>query len=183
MVSGRRLHIGGSISKAGWEIYNIVPSESVDHVGDARDLSRFADETFDELYASHVLEHFNYVGEVGGALTEWKRVLVPGGKIYISVPNIETIITIWSDSKALSFDDKFKLMRVIYGGQMDAYDYHKTGFFPELLSRYLLHVGFENITRVDGFDTFKDSSTIRCDGVNISLNICAEKPFGGCGNI
>lgn len=148
-------------------------------MGDAKDLSRFQDNTFSALYASHVLEHFNYVGEIGSALSEWKRVLVPGGRIYISVPNLEVICKMFSSVNDLAFDDKFKLMRIIYGGQMDEYDYHKVGFFPGLLSRYLLMLGFENITEVKYFDIFKDSSTIKCNGINISLNMFADKPLEG----
>jgi len=178
MAPVRRLHIGGTVRKEGWEIYNIMPSESVDHVGDARDLSCFGENTFVELYASHVLEHFNYVGEIGSALAEWKRVLAPGGRIYISVPNLEVVCKMFASENNLSFDDKFKLMRIIYGGQMDAHDYHKAGFFPELLSRYLLMLGFENISEVEYFDIFKDSSTIKCNGINISLNMFADKPLG-----
>lgn len=55
----RRLHIGGLERKEGWEVLNIFPSDVVDHVGNARDLSRFKDATFHELYASHVLEHLS----------------------------------------------------------------------------------------------------------------------------
>ena len=43
---GRRLHVGGREPRAGWEILNILPGPGVDHVGDAVDLSRFADGTF-----------------------------------------------------------------------------------------------------------------------------------------
>ncbi len=49
----RKLHIGGKLSAAGWEILNVFDGPNVDHVGDAVDLSRFADATFAEVYASH----------------------------------------------------------------------------------------------------------------------------------
>lgn len=49
----RKLHIGGKISAVGWEILNVLDGTNVDHTGDAVDLSRFADATFAELYASH----------------------------------------------------------------------------------------------------------------------------------
>jgi len=49
----RKLHIGGKISAMGWEILNVLDGTNVDHTGDAVDLSRFADATFAELYASH----------------------------------------------------------------------------------------------------------------------------------
>ncbi len=42
------------------EILNVFDWPNVDHVGDAVDLSRFADATFTEVYASHgrrIVEH------------------------------------------------------------------------------------------------------------------------------
>ena len=52
-TGSRKLHIGGKLSAAGWEILNVFDGPNVDHVGDAVDLSRFDDATFAEVYASH----------------------------------------------------------------------------------------------------------------------------------
>jgi len=45
----RRLHIGGTVAKEGWEVLNANPASYVDHVGNANDLSRFPDGTFDAI--------------------------------------------------------------------------------------------------------------------------------------
>lgn len=172
----RRLHIGGKVRKEGWEVFNIVPSNVVDHVGDARDLSRFPDNTFVELYASHVLEHFDYMGEAVCVLKEWKRVLNPGGVIYVSVPNLYTLCSLFVHLEALPFEDRFMLMRIIYGGHMDSHDYHKTGYFPELLSKYLQEAGFKGVMQTENFDLFGDNSQLTCYGINLSLNMLAYKP-------
>jgi predicted SAM-dependent methyltransferase len=82
MVIPRRLHIGGKCAHPDWEIINAVAGPNVDHLGNAKDLSRFEDETFFELYASHVLEHFDYSNELNVVLREWYRVLKPGGRLY-----------------------------------------------------------------------------------------------------
>ena len=66
----RKLHIGGKIKKNGWEIFNIFDGENVDHVGNAIDMSRFKNETFDEIYSSHILEHFSYYREINVTLLE-----------------------------------------------------------------------------------------------------------------
>ncbi|MCX7169852.1 MAG: tetratricopeptide repeat protein, partial [Proteobacteria bacterium] len=50
----RRLHIGGKVRSEGWEVLNALPGPDVDHLGNANDLSRFADNSFDVIYASHV---------------------------------------------------------------------------------------------------------------------------------
>jgi predicted SAM-dependent methyltransferase len=91
MPEARKLHIGGTTRVAGWEILNITPGPHVDHVGNANDLSRFADGVFAEVYASHTLEHFDYTGDLERALKEWSRVLSPGGTIYLSVPDLEVL--------------------------------------------------------------------------------------------
>ena len=66
----RRLHIGGHEAKSGWEVLDARPGPHVDHVGNALDLSRFEDGCFAEVYASHVLEHFDYADELPRALAE-----------------------------------------------------------------------------------------------------------------
>jgi len=71
----RKLHIGGKIRAEGWEVLNALDGPAVDHIGNAKDLHMFDDATFEQLYASHVLEHFDYLNEVSQVLVEWRRVL------------------------------------------------------------------------------------------------------------
>ena len=52
-----KLHIGGKEVKEGWKILNIIKNDGVDFVGSISDLSQFADNSIEEIYASHVLEH------------------------------------------------------------------------------------------------------------------------------
>lgn len=66
----RNLHIGGSAAHPGWEVFNAIAGEHVDHVGNANDLSRFADNTFRRVYASHVVEHLDYTAELALTLNE-----------------------------------------------------------------------------------------------------------------
>ena len=54
-----KLHIGGKEKKEGWSILNIQKNDNVDFVGDISDLSQFDNESIDEIYASHVVEHVN----------------------------------------------------------------------------------------------------------------------------
>ncbi len=44
----------------------------------------FADESFEEIFASHVLEHLK---DPFAAMREWRRLLKPGGKLIIRVPH------------------------------------------------------------------------------------------------
>ena len=52
-----KLHIGGEVVKEGWKILNISQMPGVDFVGNICDLTMFKENTFSEIYASHVLEH------------------------------------------------------------------------------------------------------------------------------
>ena len=171
----RRLHIGGKQKRAGWEIFNAVNGPDVDHLGDAKDLSQFQEETFSEIYASHVLEHFDYVRELGATLTEWHRTLQSGGRLYISVPDLDVLTRLFSDRLAFTAEQRFMIMRMIFGGHVDNYDYHKVGLNLEFLSYFLKIAGFVKIRKVDEFDLFKDTSSMRFAGIPISLNIIAEK--------
>ena len=171
----KKLHIGGKQPHPDWEILNIQPSPTVDHVGDAKDLSRFDDETFDELYASHVVEHFDYKETLLEVFKEWYRVLKPEGKLYISVPDLYILCQLFQKRKELESKDRFQIMRMIFGGHMDQYDYHYVGLDVDILSSYLGQAGFRKLEKVEDFGVFKDTSLLRVAGVPISLNVIAFK--------
>lgn len=173
----RKLHIGGKVAVAGWEIMDALPAPSVDHLGNAGDLSRFDDGSFDELYASHVLEHFDYNGELQAALKEWWRVLAPGGRVYISVPDLDILCSLCLSKDHLTADERFFVMRMIFGGHMDEYDYHVVGLNQDFLGYFLHEAGFRNIRRVESFGLFSDTSEMRFKDVPISLNVIAERPL------
>src|SRR5262252_623854 len=86
-----RLHIGGLKSRAGWKVLNIQPGANVDYVGDVRDLSRFADRSFDMVYASHTLEHLGHQGDLQKALAGIARILRSGGRFFVSVPDLKIL--------------------------------------------------------------------------------------------
>ena len=170
-----KLHIGGRTPKEGWKILNIQPGPGVDFVGDCMDLSRFGDQSIAEIYLSHVLEHLDYQKEVHRALRECRRVLVPGGRLMIGVPDLDVLCYLLG-APFLSTQDKFFVTRVIYGGQVDAYDYHKAGYNFAFLHSFLAQNGFERIQRVKTFGLFTDTTELIVNGVAASLNVEAFKP-------
>lgn len=172
----RKLHIGGTTRSPGWEILNANPAPCVDHVGNANDLSRFPDHTSIEIYASHVVEHLDYVGELKSALAEWNRVLAPGGRVLISVPDLDILAGLILDKGRLSTEERFFVMRMIFGGHVDKYDYHLVGLNEEFLAGFLAACGFVNIRRVKQFGLFDDTSSMLFKDTPISLNMIAEKP-------
>lgn len=175
-TTGRRLHVGGREAREGWEILNIQAGESVDHVGDAVDLARFADGTFEEVYASHVLEHFDYRDGLLAALKEWFRVLAPGGSLRLSVPDLDALAALLLQRQRLDINQRFQVMRMIFGGHVDAHDYHQVGLNQDFLSAFLYEAGFTDLRRVTRHGLFQDTSDIQLAGTAISLNLVAKKP-------
>jgi predicted SAM-dependent methyltransferase len=170
----RRLHIGGHERRAGWEILDAVPRDGVNHLGDAADLSRFPDGTFLELYASHVLEHFDFTEDVALVLKEWHRVLQPGGTLHVSVPDLERLCHLYL-TPGLNAEGRAKIMWMIFGAHSDSYDYHLVGFDEHYLGAVLREAGFTGIQRVAGFNLFEDTSAMQVLGVPISLNMLATR--------
>ncbi len=174
--AGRRLHIGGKVRLTGWEVLNVLPGPWVDHVGNAKDLARFASGCFTEVYASHVLEHFDYCEEANAALAEWFRVLTPGGRLCVSVPDLDTLARLLLDQETMTLEDRYFVMRMMFGGHVDRYDYHQAGFNEAILTAFLQGAGFTDLARVEAFGWFDDTSDMRFKGVAISLNMTARKP-------
>jgi predicted SAM-dependent methyltransferase len=172
----RQLHVGGRVKVDGWEILDVNPGPHVDHVSDAGDLKSFPTATFDTVYASHVLEHFDYKDRLGLVLKEWSRVMVSGGVLCVSVPDLDVLARLFIDRATLSPKDRFLVMRMIFGGHMDAHDYHLVGLNDEFLADYLRIAGFTDIRKVGGFGFFDDTSTLTLKGVPISLNVICRKP-------
>lgn len=172
----RRLHIGGARAGAGWEVLDVRAAPHVDHVGDARDLGRFAEASFDEIYASHVLEHFDYAEELPAVLEQWRRVLVPGGVLRLSVPDLDILAHLLLQKHALDINQRFLVMRMMFGGQTHEHDHHRVGLNQDFLAAYLTRAGFERLQRVTNHGLFADSSQTVVAGTPISLNLNAFKP-------
>ncbi len=80
-----RLNIGcGFAKKPGWLNADYMPNCHPDIVFDANAPWPFPDESFFEIYASHVFEH---IPNWWGAFLEASRVLKPGGILEIRVPD------------------------------------------------------------------------------------------------
>ena len=168
-----KLHIGGEEKKDGWKILNIQQKNDVDFIGNITDLSQFEDNSIEEIYASHVVEHVAQK-DVEKTLKGIHRVLKDNGKFYVSVPDMDLLCKIFIDPKA-PYNVKFYVMRVMFGGQIDEYDFHYFGWNLEFMKNFLTKAGFKKIERVKSFSMFKDTSDLPPFGPPISLNIIAYK--------
>jgi len=171
-----RLHIGGTRPHPDWKIVDVEPRPEVDYVMNAADLSAFADESVDVIYASHVLEHFHHSlnDELLQVLVEWRRVLKPGGRLLISVPDLRILCWLYGNPNLLP-EERMHLMRIMFGGQTDEYDVHKAGLDFEILGMYVEQAGFSDYEQVSEFNLFPDCSRIRILDTLISLNVIATR--------
>lgn len=95
-----RVELGaGSRNMDGWVTLDISNSADIQCDCSIQPLP-FADETVNELYASHFLEHFSFPKPMLYILEECKRVLSPDGKLSIAVPDASIYIRAYMEEKA-----------------------------------------------------------------------------------
>jgi len=116
----------------------------VDVICDARKLP-FADNTFDHVYASHVIEHFSHL-YTEKLLEEWIRVLKRNGRIEIRCPDLRIRSLLY-----FLFPTKQNIEN-IYGGQDYEYNFHYAGFSFLQLKRLLNDHNMISVKRLlDGY--------------------------------
>ena len=102
------------------------------------------------------------------------RVLKDDGKFYVSVPDMDMLCKIFLDPKP-PLGIKYEVMRMIFGGQTDEFDFHYFGWNMSFIEYFFKEAGFKKIERVKSFSLFKDTSEFLFYGVPISLNVIAYK--------
>jgi SAM-dependent methyltransferase len=107
-----------------------------DYRCDVRELP-FGNGSFDIVFSSHVLEHFNRA-EWKTVLKEWCRIVSPTGKIVLVLPNIAWAAWMIHDQKIINDD----VLNVLYGAQSYQYDFHYNGLTPERVTEALEELSF-----------------------------------------
>jgi predicted SAM-dependent methyltransferase/uncharacterized coiled-coil protein SlyX len=99
----------------------------------------------DEIFSSHMLEHFPQEQLRRELLPHWKSMLKKGGVLRAVVPDAEAMIREYGNGN-YPYDD---LREVLYGGQDYDGDFHFNMFTPEHLGRLMEEAGFESINVIE----------------------------------
>lgn len=177
-----KLHIGcGERNLPGYKHLDIRKlDDHIDFVGAADDLSQFADNSIEEIYACHLLEHFGR-NQIDRVLTEWNRVLTKnGGVLRIAVPDFEAVVAEYNEKHDLD-----KVMGLLYGGQNYEFNYHYVTFDFDTLKGHLESCGFTGVERYnwkeflpENYDDCSRAYLPHMDfenGRQMSLNVIARK--------
>ena len=135
------------------------------------------------IYNSHVLEHVPRA-LARDVVAEWFRVLRPGGRLYVCVPDSEVLFKVYLDNLALYDTEEGRHLvdracYIAYGGQANKYDFHCYGYSFVTLRDMLESVGFSSVKRFDRSELavvpFRDISMVDIGGLPMSLNMEASK--------
>lgn len=112
-----------------------------DVTADAADLP-FADDSVDAIWCSHMLEHLP-IAKIPPVLAEFHRVLKPGSRAIIRVPNFDYVAKYW-----LTGPDRPWAEAMVFGIQTHEGEFHRAAFTTSILRGDLEGSGFE-VLRVE----------------------------------
>ncbi len=129
----------------------------------------YPDDSVDEIYASHILEHFPYE-KVQDVVNDWVRALKPGGSLKIGVPNFAFF------ANAYKKQTNMNLNAWIMGGHKDNNDVHGSLFDKEVIREVMAKAGLQRLG--EWKPEIRDSSAITYKDKGISCNWMGFKPHG-----
>lgn len=113
-----------------------------DMFADIRDLP-FAEESIDEIRSVQVFEHFSYQ-EGEKLLDHWYKLLKPGGKVHIDIPDLDGTIQLYNNAK--TSDDVNWAVRLLFGSQKNNVGVHKGMYTKDMIKVLLKQHNFKDIT-------------------------------------
>jgi hypothetical protein len=147
----RRLNLGAGFDRRpGYVNVDRHAFHGPDLVGDVRRLPTLPSGHFEEAVAQDVLEHLERA-DVPVALREWRRLLAPGGRLWLRVPDLPSLL---AELNATDDPDAQRgVIHRLFGTQAYDGDFHLAGFTDVTLCDELLAAGFAAIEleRRDGW--------------------------------
>lgn len=135
------LHLGcGSVNHPRFINIDARPQPHIHYVREIDKLPIFQNDSVDLIYACHCLEHFSH-GQTHEILSEWQRVLKPGGILRLSVPDFDLLLKIYHSQHS----DLSRVIGLLMGGQDYAFNFHKCLFNYTSLKSALLKAGFSEV--------------------------------------
>lgn len=178
--SPRKLNLGCSVHRLPTYI-NVDVQEKFkpDIVSNATSLSFADDNEYDLVRASHILEHFE-LKECHAVLSEWRRVIKPGGYLVVCVPYYEALAwrtVLWP--RGLALDErtlKNGWINGLFALDLPPEFRHKIIFTEKSLHNLLHEAGFRVKERLSFFKEEPYTLGIKDDSCNsFSLNLAAVK--------
>jgi SAM-dependent methyltransferase len=142
-----KLNIGcGNRRIPGYTGVDAVQRPAADIIAPAH-LIPLPDACAEEILAVHLWEHF-YLWECAAVIAEWRRLLKPGGRLVLELPNLRKCCENLLSGLARPGKDPGQLSYWgIYGDPTlnDPYMTHRWGWSPETLTAFLSGHGFVSI--------------------------------------
>ena len=139
-----KLNLGcGNKLLEGWINVDLNPSNPEVVQADISGPLPFDDDSADEAMAIHVIEHF-YVWQAKDILSEWRRVLKPGGRLALEAPDLTKIVKAMYRGET----DPFLTTWGLYGDQRYKSEpmQHKWCYTPQSLEELCRAAGFVDVT-------------------------------------
>jgi len=130
-------------------------TKQADLISDITNLP-FKNETIDEVYISHVMEHFSF-DDVMLVFKEINRVLMIGGDLEIYVPDFQTCVDDWNNS-----DSQWSALERIFGSQTHPGNFHYCGYTLETLKEIVEDFNFNVIENTVTENTISHDKEIKC---------------------
>ena len=165
-----RLHLGsGNKRIPNFKNVDIRGNVNVDVVADVRNLHMFPTKSALEMYFCHGMEHLTY-DDAAKALSEWRRVLIDGGRLRLSVPDFDKLVQLY---RQRGLDKHVRAM--ICGGMDYEHNIHYSVWTYHVLEHFLTEAGYSGIRRYNPSDFLPDNyfdwSMLEIDGIAISINV------------
>lgn len=108
-------------------------------IGDARRVP-LPDQSCAEVFSSECLEHFPWQ-QTAEVVAEWARLVEPGGILKIQVPDFVAAAQQLLSGDSLETD--LAMQQIIFGGQVNEFDFHYAGLTHRTLPQFVRDAGLE----------------------------------------
>ena len=119
---------------------DIQPLREVDIVADITKRIPIKNNRVKEIFSCGTLEHFKK-DQFNKIVKEFYRILSPGGKVIIGVPDLNKIMKAYHEDN----NDINMINQYIFGAQANEFDVHKIGFDVKNLKKWLYETGFSEV--------------------------------------